>query len=82
MHEEANKIALNTTLSEPTSLAEVQALDRVYYTESFYLRRLTNEEHERMMMFVKLRQLELLLKSQKTILSKSSQISAGRYIYK
>lgn len=60
LQKEAYKIALNTTPPEPTSLAVVQALDRVYYSESFYLGSRTTEEHERLMMFVKLRQLELL----------------------
>lgn len=59
LHKDAYKVALGDT-SDKSSRAVVQALDKVYYSKSFYFKPRPPEEHERLTNYVKLRQLELL----------------------
>jgi hypothetical protein len=60
LHKDAYKAALDGGAPEKASRAVVQALDQVYYSAAFYLKPRSSEEHEHLMLYVKLRRLELL----------------------
>lgn len=60
LHKDAYKAALNGVTPEKASRAVVQAMDQVYYSAAFYLKPRSPEEHENLMLYVKLRRLELL----------------------
>lgn len=59
LHKDAYKVALGE-ISDESSRAVVQALDKLYHSKSFHFKPRSPEEHERLMNYVKLRQLELL----------------------
>ncbi len=58
-HKDAYKVALESEAPNEASRAFVQALDKVYYSSSFYFKPRSPDEYEHLMDFVKLRQLEL-----------------------
>ena len=58
LHKDAYKAALEAP--NKASQAVVQAMDQVYYSAAFYLKSRSPEEHDRLMCYVKLRQLEFL----------------------
>ena len=60
LHKDAYKVALVGEAPKTASRAVVQALDKVYDTRQFHFKSRSSEEHERLMNYVKLRQLELL----------------------
>ena len=59
-HKDAYKVALESGAEDKASCAVVQALDKVYYSTSFYLKPRSAEEFGKLQAFVKLRRLELL----------------------
>lgn len=59
-HKDAYKVALERGAEDKASCAVVQALDKVYYSTSFYLKPRSAEEFGKLQAFVKLRRLELL----------------------
>ena len=60
LHKEAYRIALENAAPTTEALAVVQALDRVYSSAAFLLRPRKPEKQEELMIYVKLRHLELL----------------------
>ena len=59
LHKDAYKVALEDEAPDEASRAIVQALDKVYYSASFFFKPGSPDEHEHLMNYVKLRQLEL-----------------------
>ena len=60
LHKDAYKAALDGPAPERASCAVVQALDRVHCSSAFYYKARSPEEHGRLMLYIKLRRLELL----------------------
>lgn len=60
MHKDAYKVALENDSPPSTSLAVVQALDRVYFSASFYFKPRSTTENDMYMCYVNLRRMELL----------------------
>ena len=60
MHKDAYKVALDGDAQDKAARAVVQALDQVYFSAAFYLKSRSLEEHKHLMLYVKLRRLELL----------------------
>ena len=60
LYKDAYKAALEVQASEEDSQAVVQAMDEVYYSAAFYFKPRSSEEYEHLMLYVKLRRLELL----------------------
>ena len=58
-HKDAYKVALEDESPNEASRAFVQALDKVYYSASFYFKPRSPDELEHLMSFVKLWRLEL-----------------------
>ena len=59
LQKDAYKAALGEKVSDEASRAVVQALDKVYYSAAFYFKPRSPDEHQHLMGYVKLRQLEL-----------------------
>ena len=60
LHKDAYKAALDGGAPEKASRAVVQAMDEVYYSAAFFLKRRSSKEHDHLMGYIKLRRLELL----------------------
>ena len=60
LHKDAYKAALADEAQAETPRAVVQAMDQVYYSGSFYFKARSSDEHEKLMLYIKLRRLELL----------------------
>lgn len=60
LHKDAYKAALNEGAPVISSRAVVQAMDQVYFSAAFYLKPRSPEGHYHLMLYVKLRRLELL----------------------